>query len=154
VGRLRFVQVVDGEVTFPYEVFSDPCPYPSAYADAVVSTSLATERDYEDAKLEHIGRLRLEGPFEHRYEINKLPSAGSYDDEEIYDMDADEYRRGRLVVICPNCGENAKPLLSKKTFSYDGGWGWVGLDHKEPYSWYWTQHTCGHDYRFKLVTPQ
>lgn len=106
-------------------------------------------------------REGIEQPVEHWRvsglwrELQDLPDAGEWDDEDLYDFDADVYRRGRLVLDCPHCTRRHRPLLSPTRATIEFGWRWVGLDHREPYVEQIAR--CANTrrwYRFTTYTPQ
>jgi hypothetical protein len=88
-------------------------------------------------------------------ELAETVTAGDFNDEGLYDDEAEVYRRGRLTLTCPYCGRPHRPLLSPTTATIEYGWRWVGLDHREPYSEKIAR--CPRTrrwYRYTLYTPQ
>jgi hypothetical protein len=86
---------------------------------------------------------------------HRLPDAGSYDTEDLYDFDVDRYKPSRLVVRCPCCDGEHRPLLSPHTERVQDGWRWVGLDYKQPEADFRARcpKTKTH-YRFTTYVPQ
>lgn len=84
-----------------------------------------------------------------------LPKAWDFNDEDLYDCDTDKYVRSRLVLECPCCGAEHRPLISRYTEPLRGGMRWVGCDHREPYVDYVARcpKTKGL-YLFTTYTPQ
>lgn len=82
-------------------------------------------------------------------------SAYDVSDEDAINFDTDKYDRRKVKVFCPYCNGKSAPLCSSKTNQIDGGWRWVGCDHKEPYATFKTvcKH-CKKEFMFTVYTPQ
>jgi hypothetical protein len=86
-------------------------------------------------------------------ERKKLPDAGNFSDQVMYDPESKLYRRGRFTLICPVCQHRHKPLLSHGLRVLSNGALWSDKSHKEPYFEY--QAECwktGRLYRFTVHT--
>jgi hypothetical protein len=59
---------------------------------------------------------------------------GEFDVEMFLDEDGEAVFE-QLVIDCPHCGRRHRPYASPlmRRLELDGGWRWVGLDHREPY---------------------
>lgn len=87
--------------------------------------------------------------------MKKLPNAGSYDNEDCFNPENDNFDNRKLKVKCPCCGRWFAPLCSKFTKYVHGGWRWVGDSHKEPYSDFTSYcRRCGNDFKFTAYTSQ
>lgn len=56
-----------------------------------------------------------------------------YDVEDCWNGETDRFDARKCKVQCPKCKREFAALLSPYTKHLDGGWRWVGCDHKEPY---------------------
>lgn len=83
-----------------------------------------------------------------------LADAGSYNDEDAWNVDTDKYDLRKIKVECPGCRTRFAALCSSKTTKVADGMRWVGCDHKEPYATYVTTHRCGAQFSFTTYTPQ
>lgn len=83
-----------------------------------------------------------------------LLHAGDYSDEDAWNCNTDKYDRRKIKIVCPHCKRTSAPLCSSFTKVVDGGWRWVGCDHKEPFSHHKTKCKCGEKYSFTVYTPQ
>lgn len=87
--------------------------------------------------------------------IEGCPDAGSYNDEDAWNCETDKFNPRTIKVRCPHCQHEFAALCSPLTTSTEGGWRWVGCDHREPYTTYRTRHgRCGGHLTFTTYTPQ
>lgn len=85
----------------------------------------------------------------------RAKDAGAYYDEQMYIEAEDRYSERLMVVQCPHCNRNGRPLERKRTYVVESHWEWVGLSHQEPVARYLTWcSSCGEPYKFSIHTPQ
>lgn len=87
--------------------------------------------------------------------MSQVPHAGDFSDEDAYNFDTDGFDRRVIRVSCPHCQREFAPLCSRLTVEIDGGWRWVGCDHREPYTTWRTRcGACRCEFTFTTYTPQ
>lgn len=80
--------------------------------------------------------------------------AGNYDVEDAWNSDTDRFDQRKVKVECPSCERVFAALCSPHTVKTDGGWRWVGCDHREPYTSWRTRCSCGAEFTFDTYIPQ
>lgn len=79
----------------------------------------------------------------------------SFDVEESYVEERDEWSRHRVRVSCPSCSRTVAPLLSPHTRVLETGWTWMGLEYRYPYTDFVCRcRRCRAVFRLHLWCPQ
>lgn len=80
---------------------------------------------------------------------------GSFDSDDLYDDEIDEYKPGRLVIPCRGCRRPLSPLCAESRVIAESGWRWVGISHQQPETdYFFACGWCGTPMLFTVVTPQ
>lgn len=91
-------------------------------------------------------------------DVAESKDAGDFNDEDAYSPDTDNFDGRKVRIPCPHCGRVTAALLSPLTEWIDGGWRWVGCDHREPYGTFRTRCSstrgCGQPFTFTTYTAQ
>lgn len=84
-----------------------------------------------------------------------VADAGSFDIEDLWSPTTDRFRPSLLVVECPVCGHDHRPLISPHTRTIWSGSRWVGCDYTQPEADYEARCPRTKDpYKFTTFVPQ